>query len=149
MDSLGAVSTPVMIAGAYGVRHWREIAHRNPFALRGHPLKLARCLDHVPSSFSFCRIALAAVDAEHLVAVGVPELTAAAFIVIAVNLGELPKASSGHIVIWGTFCARRHASDLVRSGYYALALLNETHWTRIATLMVEFAFSSRDLRAKG
>ena len=32
MDSLGAVSTPAMIAGGYEIRHRREIARRNPFA---------------------------------------------------------------------------------------------------------------------
>src|SRR4029079_1816184 len=102
---LSGPRAPLMVAAAYNVRHRRKSAYRHPFAIRGHPLKLPRCIHNMPSSFSFCRIALAPVDAEHLVAVGVPELTAAAFIVVAVDQGELPKATSRHIVKWGPFLA--------------------------------------------
>jgi hypothetical protein len=147
--SLGGVCAPFVIAGASDVRHRRERSRRHPFAFRGHPFKLPGCLDNVPSPFSLGRIALAAVETEDLVTGSVPILTTAGFVQFAAYNAELPKAASRQAVKWRTLRTEHHASDIVRSGCDAFALLNNGGWTCIATDPVKFAVSSEDLRAEG
>jgi len=88
-------------------------------------------LHNVPSPFSFCGIALAGVHTKHLVAGGIPELTTSVFAVVAIDDAELPKTAPREHVKWGTFLAGHHASEVIRSGCDAIALLNDV--TRTAT----------------
>jgi hypothetical protein len=73
----------------------REVAHWNPLTfIILQSGKFAFPLHKALSSHSFCWIALARVNAEDRVARDVPKLITAAFVVIAVDEGELPNAAS-------------------------------------------------------
>jgi hypothetical protein len=113
LASLEGVSTPFMVAGGNDVRHRRESPDRHEFALRGDPFPFSSSVHSVPTSLSLGRIALAGVDAEHLVASGVPELTAAILVVVAVNEGEMPDAACRCPVKWSTLGTWHHANAFV------------------------------------
>src|SRR5215472_11744307 len=99
----------------------------------------------VPSAFAGSPLRK---NAEVLVSRGVPVLATAVYVLLAANIRERPDAMRRHPVKRAAFYAARHTCEVEGSGHNAIGMLNDVCRTRIAGLVVIFAFCGADLRAE-